>query len=212
MSRCWLFVFSILAFIAVVAPGAARADGVPPITGDDVVLGKADAPVTIIEYASLSCPHCAEFEAETWPQVKKEWLETGKAKYVFRDFPLNGPAFRGSLLARCAARAEFYPFIEELYANQNTWVSDDEAATMTALQRIGVVGGVSADRFAACHADKTLQQKIAASEAAAQAAGVDSTPTFFINGTKVAGALAYSDFNKALQTAAAAAVAAAKTP
>ena len=209
MSRCWLFVFSVLAFVVVASPGAARADGVPPITDDDVVLGKADAPVTIIEYASLSCPHCAEFEGETWPQVKKNWIETGKAKYVFRDFPLNGPAFRGSLLARCAVRAEFYPFIEELYANQNTWVFDDEAATLNALQRIGVVGGVSADRFAACQADKALQSKIAASESAGQAAGVDSTPTFFINGTKVAGALAYSDFNKALQTAAAAV---AKTP
>lgn len=209
MSRCWLFAFSVLALILVAAPGVARADGVPPIGDDDVVLGKADAPVTIIEYASLSCPHCAEFEAVTWPQVKKEWIETGKAKYVFRDFPLNGPAFRGSLLARCAARAEFYPFIEELYANQNTWVSDDEATTLNALQRIGVVGGVSADRFTACQSDKALQAKIAASESAAQSAGVDSTPTFFINGTKVAGALAYNDFNKALQAAAAAA---AKTP
>ncbi len=204
MSRCWLFVFSVLAIMIVALPGAAKADGVPPITDEDVVLGRADAPVTIIEYASLSCPHCAEFEIATWPQVKKEWIETGKAKYVFRDFPLNGPAFRGSLLARCAARAEFYPFIEELYANQNSWVFDDEAATMNALQRIGVVGGVSADRFAACENDKVLQAKIAASESAAQQAGVDSTPTFFVNGTKVAGAMAYSDFAKALQTAAAA--------
>ena len=204
MSRCWLFVFSVLAIMIVALPGAAKADGVPPITDEDVVLGRADAPVTIIEYASLSCPHCAEFEIATWPQVKKDWIETGKAKYVFRDFPLNGPAFRGSLLARCAARAEFYPFIEELYANQNSWVFDDEAATMNALQRIGVVGGVSADRFAACENDKVLQAKIAASESAAQQAGVDSTPTFFVNGTKVAGAMAYSDFAKALQTAAAA--------
>ena len=205
MSRCWLFVFSVLVLVIGAVPGSARADGVPPITDEDVVLGKADAPVTIIEYASLSCPHCAEFEIATWPQVKKEWIETGKAKYVFRDFPLNGPAFRGSLLARCAARAEFYPFIEELYANQNTWVFDDEAATMNALQRIGVVGGVSADRFAACQNDKVLQAKIAASEAAAQQAGVDSPPTFFINGKKVAGAMAYSDFAKVLQTAAPAA-------
>jgi protein-disulfide isomerase len=208
MARCWLFLFSVLAFMIVALPGVARADGVPPISDEDVVLGKPDAPVTIIEYASLSCPHCAEFEALTWPQVKKEWIETGKARYVFRDFPLNGPAFRASLLARCAARAEFYPFIEELYANQASWVFDDEAATMNALQRIGVVGGVSADRFAACQQDKTLQAKISASEAAAQQAGVDSTPTFFINGTKVAGAMAYSDFVKPLQAAAAAA----KTP
>src|SRR5438067_2761676 len=82
----------------------------------DRILGKADAPVTIIEYASLTCPHCAAFEKEMLPKIKSEWIDTGKAKLVFRDFPLDGSALKAALVARCAPPERFYGFIGILFA------------------------------------------------------------------------------------------------
>jgi protein-disulfide isomerase len=203
MVRWWLFVLTVFGLTMASLPGPARADGAPPISSSEIVLGNPSAPVTIIEYASLGCPYCAAFENETWPDVKKNWIETGKAKYVFRDFPTNGPAFHASLLAHCAPRDRFYAFIEQLYASQKTWMGDDEATTnMDALKVIATLGGVPAAQFDACQANTALQNQISAGVVAGQSACVESTPTFFINGTKVAGDLAYSDFNKALLAAA----------
>jgi len=182
-------------------PDAPAATGpVAPIGPGDMVLGKADAPITIIEYASLTCPHCADFEVHTWPQLRKDWIDTGKAKYVFRDFPLDGLALRAAILARCAPPERFYPFIEALYSNQMLWATSDDP--MAALQRIGLMGGVPASKFQACEADPAMQQKVVASRQAGESAGVEATPTFFINGNKITGALPYDDFQKALAAAA----------
>ena len=175
---------SFLAGLAGSAP--ARADE-PQVTADDRILGKADAPVTIIEYASLTCPHCAAFEKDILPKIKSEWIDTGKAKLVFRDFPLDGSALKAAVVARCAPPERFYGFIGILFAQQGSWgISQDPVPGIT---RIAKLGGMSEDQVKACLKDDAVQNKILAGRLAGeQQYQVESTPTFFINGKKVVGA------------------------
>jgi protein-disulfide isomerase len=180
--------------------GAAAAQDFTTITPEDRVLGKADAPVTIIEYASLTCPHCAAFDAETLPQLKKEWIDTGKAKLVFRDFPLDGLALKGAKLARCAPPERFYGFIDVLFRQQDVWAR--AADPQAALGRIAKLGGMSDEQFQTCMKDDTVENQILAGRMAAEKdAKVESTPTFFVNGKKLVGALPYDSFDDALKAA-----------
>jgi protein-disulfide isomerase len=167
----------------------------------DLVEGKADAPVTIIEYASLTCPHCAAFDAETLPQLKKEWIDSGKAKLVFRDFPLDGLALKGAKLARCAPPERFYGFIDVLFRQQDVWARAGDP--QVALGRIAKLGGMSDDQFQTCMKDDAVENQILAGRMAAEKdAKVESTPTFFINGKMLVGALPYNSFDDALKAAA----------
>jgi protein-disulfide isomerase len=180
--------------------GAAAAQDFTTISPDDRVLGKADAPVTIIEYASLTCPHCAAFDAETLPQIKKEWIDTGKAKLIFRDFPLDGLALKGALLARCAPAERFYGFIDVLFHRQEYWTRSGDP--QEALGRIAKLGGMSEDQFQACMKDDAAQNKILAMRMAGEKEyKVESTPTFFINGKKLVGSLPYDSFADLLKAA-----------
>jgi protein-disulfide isomerase len=170
------------------SPGVQVAEtGTPEVTADDRILGKADAPVTIIEYASLTCPHCAAFEKDILPKIKSEWIDTGKAKLVFRDFPLDGSALKAAIVARCAPAERFYGFVGVLFAQQGAWgIAQDPVPGIT---RIAKLGGMSEDQVQACLKDDALQNKILAGRLAAeQQYQVESTPTFFINGKKVVGA------------------------
>jgi len=187
-----VFVLSALA-LPVMAAETAVPGGSP-----DRVLGKAEAPVTIIEYASLTCPHCAAFEAETLPKIRAEWIDTGKAKLIFRDFPFDNSAFQAAVLARCADPDKFYGFIDVLFKSQANWGhSKDPGASLI---QIGKLGGVTEARFKSCQEDKALTDGILNGRLyAEQVLKVDSTPTFFINGKKLAGALPYDKFNEALK-------------
>lgn len=192
------------AAILLVFMGFAQAEGAPTLGSDDIVLGKANAPITIFEYASLTCPHCAEFDKETFPKVKSLWIDTGKAKLVFRDFPLDGSALKAAMVARCAPPGEFFGFIDVLFKNQASWEIGTEDQVNDALQRIALLGGISADKYKQCIADKSLNDRILGERLQAQNDyGVDSTPTFFINGKKVVGALPYDEFAKELSAASA---------
>jgi protein-disulfide isomerase len=186
------------------APTAASADAAPlamvTLTGEDRLLGNQDAPITIVEYASLTCPHCAAFEKETLPEIKKQWIDTGKAKLVFRDFPLDGSAIKASLLARCAPPERFYGFIDVLFSSQESWAR--EADPTASLARIAKLGGMDDTQFSACMANDTLQNKILASRLQGEKElGVGSTPTFFINGRKLVGAEPYDKFDELLKAA-----------
>lgn len=199
MHKFWLAV----AAFCVVAPilgGPARGAEAPSVTPNDYVLGKTDAPVTIIEYASLTCPHCAAFDRDTLPKIKENWIDTGKAKLVFRDFPLDGWALRAAMVARCAPPERYFGFIDALFQGQGVWAraSNPEAA----LGRLAKLGGISDDRFQSCMKDEKLADTVAASRLAAEKQyGVESTPTFFINGVKLVGEQSYADFDKALTAA-----------
>lgn len=182
---------------------AARADSqTPTVTAADRVLGKPEAPVTIIMYASLTCPHCAAFEQEKLPQIRKAWIDTGKAKLVFRDFPLDGRALLASSIARCAPADRYFAFLGSLFESQGNWaLAQDPVDALKRVVRLGGMDGATVDK---CRNDTKLQEAIVAgAEQAKNDYGVDSTPTFFILGphgasNKLVGDLPYADFAKAL--------------
>jgi protein-disulfide isomerase len=202
MRNIWLSLVALsFAVPLLAAPTAAHAQGpAPTVTAEDHVLGKADAPITIIEYASLTCPHCAEFDRDTLPKVKEAWIDTGKAKLVFRDFPLDGLALRAAMVAHCWPADRYFGFIDTLFQTQITWARAPDPHV--ALGRIAKLGGISDEQFENCLKDEKLADSVAASGLTAQKQyGVDSTPTFFINGVKVLGAVSYTEFDKALSAA-----------
>src|SRR6185312_6222141 len=196
MHKFWLAVAA-FCMLAPIVGGVAQGAETPSVTPQDHVLGKADAPVTIIEYASLTCPHCAAFDRDTLPKIKENWIDTGKAKLVFRIFPLNKVDVRAAVVANCVPPERFFTFIDELYRSQDTWMraADPEKA----VANIGRLAGAGGDKIGACLADKGMENEvIKLGYAAPQNYGVESTPTFFINGTKLVGEASYADFEKAL--------------
>jgi protein-disulfide isomerase len=199
MHKFWLAVAA-FCVLAPILGGPAQGAETPAVTPQDYVLGKADAPVTIIEYASLTCPHCAAFERETLPKIKENWIDTGKAKLVFRDFPLDGWALRAAMVARCAPPERYFGFIDALFQSQDVWAR--AANPQAALGRLAKLGGISDDKFQSCMKDEKLADTVAASRLAAEKQyGVESTPTFFVNGVKLVGEQSYADFDKALTAA-----------
>jgi protein-disulfide isomerase len=167
----------------------------------DRILGKAEAPITIIEYASLTCPHCAHFDVTVLPKLKEKWIDTGKAKLILRDYPLDEPALRAAMVARCAPADRFYPLIDTFFAQQEQWVTSRDYRA--ALEKLVKLGGMSDKEFKACISDKKLEDQVAQSRlVASQQLGVDATPTFFINGKKFDGAPTVEAFDQALSGAA----------
>jgi protein-disulfide isomerase len=156
------------------------------VNREDRILGKPDAPITIVEYGSLTCPHCAHFAVDVLPQLKTKWIDTGKAKLVFRDYPLDQEALRAEMLARCAPPDRYYPFIDMLFENQDKWVVAKD--WRGALARLSQLAGIGRSEFDACLANKSVEDQVAQSRlTATQQLGVNSTPTFFVNGNRYEG-------------------------
>ena len=150
-------------------------------------LGKEDAPVTIVEYASMTCPHCAHFHETTLPELKKKYIDTGKARLVFREFPFDPRAEAGFMLARCS-NDNYFAMVEVLFKQQQTWATVDDAKA--ALLQIAKLAGFSQEFFEACLTNQKLLEDVrAVSQRGSKDFGVDSTPTFFINGNRYPGAL-----------------------
>ncbi|MDH5412374.1 MAG: DsbA family protein, partial [Alphaproteobacteria bacterium] len=165
----------------------------------DRVIGNAEAPITIIEYASLTCPHCATFHAETLPQIKKEWIETGKAKLIYRDFPLDKYAASAAMIARCAPEDKYFIFLNAFYAQQKNWSRADDPVRV--LTQLAGLGGMSKDDVDACLANEELQDAILQMRLDGQMEhGINSTPSFVING-KMINNLPYEDFKDILEDA-----------
>lgn len=166
----------------------------------DRVIGNAEAPITIIEYASLTCPHCATFHAETLPQIKKEWIETGKAKLIYRDFPLDKYAASAAMIARCAPEDKYFIFLNAFFAQQKNWSRADDPVRV--LTQLAGLGGMSKDDVDACLANEELQDAILQMRLDGQMEyGINSTPSFVING-KMINNLPYEDFKDILEDAA----------
>lgn len=173
----------------------------------DHPVGDPNAPVTMVEYSSLGCPHCADFHAKTLPQIKKSYIDTGKVKLIIRDFPLNGPAYAAAMMARCTKPERREQFIEVLFANQDSWVTAQDPKS--ALARIGKLGGMSQEEFDRCTSDQALFEGIQKLQLEAQQKyDVNATPTFIImksqssDGEKIEGAQSYEVFEKAFAKAA----------
>jgi protein-disulfide isomerase len=151
----------------------------------DVVLGSDKAPVTIIEYASMTCPHCAHFSKETFPELQKRYIDTGKVRFIFREFPLDALAAAGFMLARCAGKDKFMPIVETLFAKQSDWVVQQPIEPLKAIAK---QFGFTEDSFNQCLANQKVLDNIqAVRDRGAQKLGINSTPTFFINGKRLQG-------------------------
>jgi protein-disulfide isomerase len=164
----------------------------------DIIVGSADAPYTIVEYASMTCPHCAEFQTDVFPELKTKYIDTGKARYMLREFPLDNLAAAAFMLARCSGDDRYYPIVDALFETQETWAAPGTDAKDKLLQ-IARQAGISKDQFDQCLANKDLFGKIVKTrEIAHEKFQVDSTPTFFVNGKRLKGAHKLEDFQTAL--------------
>lgn len=174
-----------------------------PVMGD-IALGSADAPVTVIEYASFTCPHCAAFHAETWPRLKEMYVQTGKVRFIFRDFPLDEPALRASMLARCAGAGRYYSFVEVIFSQQLNWARSPDP--VAALGRLAKLGGIGEAEFRACMANKPLEEAVLKMRLdGANQYKVNSTPSFVIGGKVHPGALPFAEIEKLINAQAASA-------
>jgi protein-disulfide isomerase len=170
-----------------------------PTSSPDMALGDAKAPVTIVEYASMTCPHCAAFEQNVFPMIRSKYIDSGKVRYVFREFPLDIKAASASLLARCIANGnaeKFFGAIDALFKQQDGLM----AQTKETFLSIGKLGGLDDKAVENCIGDQQAMDKLSADETfAAQQLKVDATPTFFINGTMVKGAMSFEEFEAKLK-------------
>ena len=211
MWKIWKFAVRCVVFSGIAASlavgGASTASAVPAlgqvreadatfanvkITADDYVLGRSDAPVTIVEYASLTCQHCADFHKKELPELKKAYISTGKVRLVYRDFPLDRLALAGSVLARCFERDRFFAFIGILFQDQTRWARSGNP--MKSLGQIARLGGMTPEKYNACFKDKKLQTAVLEQRLhGSKTFQINSTPTLLINGRKFSGGLTFAE-------------------
>jgi protein-disulfide isomerase len=160
------------------------------------VLGPADAKVTIVEYASMSCPHCAHFDETTFDQFKLKYIDSGKVRYIFREFPLNAPAFAAAMVARCAPADKFFDIVHTYFRSQAQWLGGGDLKA--AMFQIAQPFGFTNQTFDACIANQALFKGINDVRDRGSKFGVQATPTFFINGQKYEGALTLDELDKAI--------------
>jgi len=177
----------------------------------ELTLGKDDAPVTIVEYADLTCPHCAAFHANVLPLLKQRYIDTGKARLVFREFPLNTHSLIAFMSVRCVSPREAQPLVASLFAHQDDWTQPRSMQELTGkLRALGEQAGVAGHAFDGClpsgPAPSTDREKqlvkdiVAVRDRADKEFGVNATPTFFVNGVKLPGPT-IQDFEKAIAAA-----------
>ena len=192
--------FSPLRLIAE-AIAQSASDVAKPQSLPDMALGPANASVTVTEYASMTCPHCAAFNENVFPKIKSEYIDSGKVRYVFREFPLDIKAAAGSMLARCIAKddaGKYFAVVDMLFKQQNDWVVKNTTETLT---RIGKQAGLSQQAVEDCLKDQALLDKIAADQKFAnEVLKVNSTPTFFINGEMIKGETSFEEFDKRIKS------------
>jgi len=189
-----LFVMSVLLAV----PSGARAEMAPIKDAlSEMSIGSKDAPVTLHEYSSLTCGHCANFHVKTLPEVKKNYVDTGKVRIVFHDFPLDNLALAAAMIARCAGSERHFELFDRLYHSQDTWArSEKPRAALVAIARFS---GLSIDDVDQCLQSNELAQGIQSGAQSAQALySINSTPTFVLDGKTVKGSMAYDDFKKIL--------------
>lgn len=195
----------VLSPTAAVSQDAAAQGDVPvaelmkPTDLTDLSIGNKDAAITIVEYASMTCSHCAHFHNTVYPELKKKYIDTGKVRFIMREFPLNNLAAAASMLARCSGDATTFPLISVLFKKQRTWAGGS-GNPIEPMFEIAKQAGFTRERFDSCLKDQALLQKILKTrERAAQVFGVKSTPTFFINGKILKGGQGIEVFDKVLE-------------
>jgi protein-disulfide isomerase len=171
-----------------------------PVSLPDMALGPVKAPVTITEYASMSCPHCAAFGENVFPMLRSKYIDTGKVRFVFREFPLDIKAASASMLARCIANndaGKYFGAVASLFQQQERLMAD----TVPTLNMIGKQAGMDDKAIDVCAKDQVLLDKLAADQKFAyEVLKVDSTPTFFINGEMLKGSMPFEDLEKKIKS------------
>jgi protein-disulfide isomerase len=165
----------------------------------DLALGDDKAPVTIIEYASMTCPHCAHFQETTFPELKKRYIDTGKVRYILRDFPLDSLAGAAFVLAHCAGKddpTKYYAMVDTLFRQQRQWAVEKPLPPLMAIAK---QAGFTEASFNACLTNqKAWDAMESVRQRAVQEFKVESTPTFFVNGTQISGAVSIEEFAKVI--------------
>jgi len=162
---------------------------------DDHVLGDPKAPVTLIEYASFTCPHCAHFSVAVLPELKKKWVDTGKVKVIYRDFPLDQTALKVAQIAECSGKDKYFGVIDVIFATQSRWgTSSDPIGELAKSLRIAGIGDAE---IKACLANDAVQNGVLADYRSGEVLGVNSTPTLFINGEMYKGARSVEELDAA---------------
>lgn len=183
--------------------GLVAADGTPvmaelmkPGPLGEKSLGNPTAPATIIEYASLTCPFCHKFHLTTYPRVKKELIDTGKVRYIIREFPIGRSAGTAAIIARCAPEKDYFVLFDKFLTQQNRWTSQN--VRTDAIYKIAAQTGMTRQAFDACLANKTIEEGLREVKQRGREFGVSGTPTFFINGKKARGALTFDQIKAML--------------
>lgn len=205
MTRVFSCVFVVfLLFLGVLSPAFAQEKALsvtklaelmkaPPY--GEKIIGKPEAPVTIVEYASLTCSHCADFHEKVLPRLKEKYLDTGKAKLHFRGFSLNALDTAAQMLTHCAGEEKYFPLVSAFFATQQNWTSSNDP--VSALLQISKQAGFTKDSFEKCLRNQKLLDEInTAREKGEKEFGVDSTPTFFVNGVRLKGISSFEEFDK----------------
>lgn len=193
---------ALVGFNTVLAPTQAIAEDLsdlmePGPLGEHIV-GDPDAPVTIIEYASMTCPHCRTFHKEVYPILKEKYIDTGIAKLYFREFPFDPAAAAAFMLAQCAGEDKYFSMIDVLFEKQSVW---SRGKVVDELFKISKLAGFTQESFNACLKNQELLDNVLAiQKKAAEDYGVDATPTFFINGTKYRGSMSAEEMGKVIES------------
>ncbi len=175
---------------AVSAPNKAALESVQ---AGDHVLGDPKAPITVIEYASLTCSHCAQFHTQILPEIKKKWIDTGKVKLVYRDFPLDQVAAKAAQIAECAGNDRYFGVLDIIFRGQPQWLASSDP--LTELAKPLRIAGMGENEIKACLANEAMSNAVINDYKAGEQMGVNSTPTLFINGQLYRGSRSVEDLD-----------------
>jgi protein-disulfide isomerase len=173
----------------------------PPVP--DMVMGQADAPVTVVEYASFTCPHCQRFHDTVFRKFRENYIDTGKVKFVYREVYFDKFGLWAAMIARCGGPMKYFGIADMLYDTQKDWIGDGQEATISAnLRKTGLKAGIPQDRLDVCLNDQVMAKAMVATyQKNSEADKVEGTPTFLINGETHTGEMSYEDFAKLLDAA-----------
>ena len=188
---------TLLALFSVVLGFNANAQDYTIFQENDIIAGKITAPVTFIEYASMTCGHCANFDKNVVQKLKKEFVETGKVAYTLREFPLDDLAMAVSKVQRCAPKDSYYDFVSAYFRSQRQWIAAEDK--LTAISNIARLGGITPEKVQQCILDKNLHKEITAMKNSGIELGINSTPSFLINGTLYRGAMKYDQIKAIIE-------------
>ncbi|MGB0570559.1 MAG: DsbA family protein [Alphaproteobacteria bacterium] len=181
-----------LAFAVTSAPAQQAID--PATALQERSIGSSDAPVTLIEYFSLTCPFCARFHNDVYGDLKKKYVDTGKVRFVYKEFPHDGVDLRAGMMARCADPRRYAGLVQVLFKNQPNWARSNDP--MAELAKIGRLAGIDDATFESCTSSEELSNGLLAERQKASAQGVRSTPTFAIDGQLYPGSLSIEEFSE----------------